>query len=253
MSRTVVGSARSAIWGGVNASKSTLLRALSGLGYAALLLTLFGACSGNDGSPPLPPDGPASLAITGIALGHGFVSEDEASWSLACDYSVGVNVQMAYWTLRGPGQCGGALQCGQLRVTLLGGADGSTELLNVIAAGNGVALDLQPLLSATPPLQDGDYVVKVELVDDAGKAYIGVDGGNGSDQKAFKLRLPADCPSTAGSGGATSGAGGAGNGAGGNAAGGGGVGGNAIGGDSAGSAGAAGAADTMDNAGASGG
>jgi len=195
--------------GAVNASKSTLLRALRGMGYAALLLTIFEACSGDDTTSPSPPAGPATLEITGIALGQGFFSEgDQASQLLACDYTIGVNVQITNWTLLAPARCGGALQCGQLRVSLLDGAS-SAELLTVISAGNGVALDVRSLLSADPPLVDGAYTIKVELVDDAGKVYVPLDGGNGTEQKNFSMTLPSACPSTppgsGGTGGSASG------------------------------------------------
>jgi hypothetical protein len=89
------------------------------------------------------------------------------------------------------------LQCGQLRVSLLDlNGPESVERLSLIAAGNGVALDVRPLLSATPPLTDGTYAVKVELVDDAGRPYVASDGGNGSTQTDFDLKLPGDCTST---------------------------------------------------------
>ena len=223
----------------MNASKSTLLRALQGLGHMALVLTVFEACSGDQASPPTPPAGPATLAISGIALGQGFVGDGGASSILGCDYRIGVNVQTTNWTLLPPARCGGALQCGQLRVSLIDGS--SAELLTLVAAGNGVSLDVRSLLSATPPLQSGMYTIKGELVDDAGKAYVAVDGGNGSAQQEFFMELPADCtnqpPSLAsgGTGGGSSGAGNAGDSAGGDSAG--------AGGDSAGAgAGAAGLA-----------
>jgi len=192
------------IWRGVNASHSTLLRALRGLGYVALLLTVFEACSGDDASTPLPPPGPASVQITGLALGQGFLGDDGASSTLACDYTIGVNVQLTHWTLFGPGKCAGALQCGQLRVSLVGGPD-NAELLTVTAAGNGVALDVR---SAIPPLPagSGSYVVKVELVDDSGKPYVAVDGGNGSVELPFDMIVPTAeaCNSTSGEAGASS-------------------------------------------------
>ncbi len=177
-----------------------MLRALRGLGYAALLLTVFEACSGDDASTPLPPAGPARVEITGIALGQGFVGDGGASSVLACDYTVGVNVQTTDWTLLGPGRCGGALQCGQLRVSLLDGPVGA-ELLTIVTASNGAALDIGSLLSADPPLQAGTYSIMVELVDDLGKPYIALDGGNGSTQKEFFMALPAtalDRPTRAG-------------------------------------------------------
>jgi hypothetical protein len=182
-----------------------LLRALRGIGHGALLLAVLGACSDDETSQPLPPAGPASVEITGIALGQGFVGEGGASSVLACDYTIGVNVQTANWTLLGPGRCSGALQCGQLRVSLLGGP-GNGELLTLIAAGNGAALNVRSL---TPPLQAGMYAVKVELVDDLGKVYNALNGGNGSAQQQFFMELPGECTSTPGSGGASGGSGGA--------------------------------------------
>ncbi|MEI9940230.1 MAG: hypothetical protein WDO69_23680 [Pseudomonadota bacterium] len=223
----------------MNASQSTLLRALQGLGCTALLLAMFEACNGDDASPLTPPAGPATVQISRIALGQGFVGEDGASTRLACDYTIGVNVQTTNWTLFGPGKCGAALQCGQLRVSLLSGGLDGPELLTVIAAGNGVALDVR---SANPPVQeDGHYAIKVELVDDSGKPYIALDGGNGSAQRDFDMMLPdaAECKSTG------SGGGGGGGGSGG-ASGGGGGGGGAT------SAGAAGARAGNDSAGAAG-
>ncbi len=108
----------------MNASQSTLLRALRGFGYTTLFLTVFQACNGNDASTPTPPAGPATLVITGISLGQGLYGDGGAASDLACDQSIGVNVQTTNWTLLPPGRCGGALQCGQLRVTLLDGSDG---------------------------------------------------------------------------------------------------------------------------------
>jgi hypothetical protein len=196
MSREVVGSARRLYGGEVNASQSTLLRALSGLGYAALLLTFFEACSGDDTSTPTPPDGPASIAISGIALGHGFLGDGGAASILGCDYTIGVNVQTTNWTLSSPGRCSGALQCGQLRVTLLDGEN--KELKQVMAAGNGVALDVRSALSAVPPLNSFRYTIRAELIEDSGKPYVEVDGGNGSARQDFEMALPAraDCSST---------------------------------------------------------
>jgi hypothetical protein len=181
------------------------------LAYGALFLAVFEACSDDEASAPLPPAGPASVEITGIALGQGFVGDGGASSVLACDYTIGVNVQLTNWDLLGPGRCGGALQCGQLRVSLLDVSDvlPGVELPTVISAGNGVSLNVGALLSATPPLQSGTYAVQVELVDDAGKAYVGVDGGNGSVQQQFYMALPMPSECTAGNGGASAGNGGA--------------------------------------------
>ncbi|HKO53618.1 MAG TPA: hypothetical protein VJV79_38180, partial [Polyangiaceae bacterium] len=172
----------------MNASQS-MLRALRGLGYAALLLTIFQACSGDDASAPLPPPGPASVEITGIALGQGFVGDGVTSAVLGCDYTVGVNVLTTNWTLYPPGRCGAALQCGQLRVSLLDRLDGA-EILTVVSAGNGVALDVGSLRVATAPLTPTAYAIKVELVDDLGKVYLPLDGGNGSAQQEFVMALP---------------------------------------------------------------
>ena len=182
-----------------------MLRALRGLGYAALLLTFFEACSGDESSTPSPPGGPASIAITAIALGHGFVGDGNgASSILACDYTIGVNVQTTNWTLTSPGRCGGALQCGQLRVTLLDGMN--NELKQVMAAGNGVALDARAALSAVPPSALFPYSIRAELIEDSGKPYVELDGGDGSAQQDFEMALPdpTSCSSagTAGGGGA---------------------------------------------------
>jgi len=241
----------------VKASHSTLLCALGGLAHTALLLSLFAACGSNEDNAPLPPPGPASVEITGIALGHGFVGDGDVSSILACDYTIGVNVQLTNWQLRGPGRCGGALQCGQMRVSLLGGPD-SIEPPTAVAAGNGVALDVSSLLPAITPLQALPYTIQVELVDDAGKPYIAVDGGNGSTQKQFQMAFPppSDCanplPGSAGAaGGGTAGAGGSAGGAGGSAGGAGDSAGGA--GGSAGGAGgsAGGAGDSAGGAGGS--
>jgi len=243
VSREVVGGARRLYGGNVNASPSTLLRAVQSLGYVALLLTVFEACSGDQASPPTPPAGPATIEISGIALGQGFFGDGGASSTLGCDYTIGVNVQTTNWTLLPPARCGGALQCGQLRVSLLDGSS-ERERLKVVSAGNGVALDLRSLVSATPPLEAGTYVIKVELVDDAGKTYVAV-GGKGTDEQSFDLKLPENCavpplnPASGGAGGGSSGAGNAGDTAGADTAG---AGGDTAGGDTAGSAGIAGAA-----------
>ncbi len=229
----------------MNASSSTLLRPLQGLGCAALLLAIFQACSGNDTSTPTPPAGPATVEITGIALGEGFFGSGGGSSVLACDYSIGVNVQTTNWTLLGPGRCGGALQCGQLRVSLLTGVDGG-ELLTVTSAGNGVALDVR---TASPPLPEGSnmYAIKVELVDDAGKPYVANDGGNGSAQEEFAMELPSKCPPDASGGsGATAGTGAGGGTSGASNAGAGGE------DESAGTAGAGGSAGTAGTGGSAG-
>ena len=238
----------------MKASKSTRLRTLRGLGYVGILLAVFEACSGDDASGPQPPPGPASVEITGIALGQGFVGDGtDASSRLACDYAVGVNVQTTNWTLSGPGRCGGAAQCGQLRVSLLDAQGG--ELTAQTAASNGVALNVREFVSANLPLDCVDYAIKVELVDDLGKPYVALDGGNGSARQAFCMARPAECPSfpaTPGSGGA---GGGGGNSAGGDGAGGDGAGGDGAGGDGAGGDGAGGdsGAGTAASAGAAGG
>ena len=188
----------------MNVSQSTLLRALHGLAYSALLLTVFEACSGDEANAPLPPPGPASVAITGISLGQGFVGEGGASSVLACDYNIGVNVQTTNWTLLGPGRCGGALQCGQLRVSL--SAASGRAVPSVIAAANGVVVNVRELVPASPAPDGERYTVQVELVDDSGKAYVALDGGNGSVETEFSMSFPKDCAGA--DGGSGSGAGG---------------------------------------------
>ena len=163
---------------------------------------MFEACSNNDTSTPTPPAGPATIGISGIALGQGFVDGAGASPILACDYTIGVNVETTNWKLLGPGRCGGALQCGQLRVSLLDGPDGTALLMPLIAAGNGVALDVSSLVPPTDPMTPRSYVIKVELVDDSGNAYVAVDGGNGSAQQGFEMAFPSNCGSHAGAAGA---------------------------------------------------
>ena len=208
MSREVVDGARRLYGGKVNASNPTLLRALRGLAYAALLLTVFEACSGDDASTPTPPAGPASIEITGISLGYGFGGDQPATSALACDYRIGVNVQTTNWALSSPGRCGGALQCGQLRVTLLAPMpDGSAdaELLQVMAAANGVSLDVRQANPALPadaiPYQ---YRIRAELIEDSGKPYVEVDGGNGSALRDLWVTVPKpeECEKAAGSAGA---------------------------------------------------
>jgi len=191
----------------VNASPSTLLRALRGLGSVALLLTLFEACSGSEANPPKPPAGPATIKIKEIALGHGFYNAlDPTSYELACDYTIGVNVGTTNWTLYPPGKCAGALQCGQLRVTLFD-SDGNI-LTQVVAAGNGVSLDVSSL--PTPP-SVASYKVTAELIEDSGHPYVETDGGVGSDSTDIHMTLPEKCPPDTGTGGApASGTGGSG-------------------------------------------
>jgi len=231
----------------VNASQSTLLRVLRGLGYVTLLLAVFEACSGDEASTPLPPPGPASVEITGIALGQGFVGNDGASSSLACDYTIGVNVQMTNWTLFPPGKCSGTLQCGQLRVTLL---DSSVAPITVTSAGNGVSLDVRSLLASVPPSRLFDYTIRVELVDDLGNPYVALDAGNGAAEKEFQMALPRpeDCTTAGGSGG-SSGGGGLSGGGGSSGTSTAGLGGDSAGEDSAGAAGIAGSAATAAAAG----
>jgi len=218
-----------------------MLRVLRGLGYVTLLLAVFEACSGDEASTPLPPAGPASVEITGIALGQGFVGNDGASSSLACDYTIGVNVQMTNWTLFPPGKCSGTLQCGQLRVTLL---DSSVAPITVTSAGNGVSLDVRSLLASVPPSQLFDYTIRVELVDDLGNPYVALDAGNGAAEKEFQMALPRpeDCTTAGGSGGSSGGGGSSGT----STAG---LGGDSAGEDSAGAAGIAGSAATAAAAG----
>jgi len=233
----------------VNASKSTLLRGLRALGYSACLLAVFQACSGDDTSTPLTPAGPASVEITGISLGNGLVGDGGESSVLACDYKIGVTVQTTNWTLYPPGRCGSTPQCGQLRVTLTS-ASGNV-LASSIAAGNGVALDVRTLLPGAAPIEAGRYTIQVELVDDAGKVHVALDGGNGSAETEFSLTLPADCanpPDMPGAGGA-GGSGGASN-AGASGDGAGGTAGDGAAGDGAAGDGAAGVAGALSSAGA---
>jgi len=188
-----------------------LLRALRGLGSVALLLTLFEACSGSEANPPKPPAGPAKIEIKEIALGHGFYNEfDPTSHAVTCDYTIGVNVELEYWTLYPPGRCAGALQCGQLRVRLED--SGQNTLLELTAAGNGVAMDVSSLADDEKSIE-GSYQVVAELIEDSGHPYVEVDGGDGSARKTFDMVLPARsaCKSTQGSGG-SGGAGGSGGG-----------------------------------------
>jgi len=175
-----------------------------------------------------------------IALGNGVYDGSEASSVLACDYKIGVTVQTKNWTLNSPGRCAGALQCGQLRVSLLD-ANGDAVLPRIIAAGNGVTLDVSSLVNVglrpewKPPHDAGDsYTVLAELIEDSGTPYIELDGGDGSHTEDFYMKLPGTCDEgTAGAG--------AGGGAGGRSANGGsaGVGGATVGGGGSGDTGGA--------------
>src|SRR6185369_6180288 len=186
--------------------------------------------------------GPASIESMEIALGNGVYDGSEASSVLACDYKIGVTVQTKNWTLNSPGRCAGALQCGQLRVSLLD-ANGDAVLPRIIAAGNGVTLDVSSLVNVglrpewKPPHDAGDsYTVLAELIEDSGTPYIELDGGDGSHTEDFYMKLPGTCDE--GTAGAGAGAGG---GAGGRSANGGsaGVGGATVGGGGSGDTGGA--------------
>ena len=180
-------------------TRSRSLQALRYLGSSLLLLCVFEACSSNDTSAPDLFHGPPTLEITGISLGSGTTGQGGDSGVLACDGNIGVTLAITNWTLYPPGKCDGAVQCGQVRITLLDGPKGA-ELGSQLAASLGVNLNVSKLV-ASGDVKAGNYAIQADLVDDAGKVYAITDGGNSSAEQAFSLALPAECASgTAGAG-----------------------------------------------------
>ena len=188
-----------------------MLRTVRALGSVTLLLALFEACSSNEATPPTPPAGPALITIKSISLGNGTYDESNPPTQvLSCDYTIGVNVLLTNWKLYPPGLCAGAPQCGQLRVSLLDESS-PDPVIQVLAAGNGVALDVAALvdksnLTAWKPPLTGNFTIRAELVDDSGKPYVEVDGGDGSDTTGnLDVKLPSGCNAPSGGGGSAGG------------------------------------------------
>ena len=169
---------------------SRLLRFLAG---TAIVLGAFEACSGDDAVEPLGAAGPSNIAITSVSLGDGA--------ALACDYTVGVVVEVDNWLLRPPGACA-VQKCGQVRVTLLD-SDGGTAATQV-AASTGVGLKLNRNVTA------GSYTLWAELVQTGVNSVtpiVGSDAGNTAVEMPLTVLLPVTDCSSSGSAGAAGSAG----------------------------------------------
>ncbi len=192
--------------GGAAASKPPR-SALCFLG-AALVVAVVVACSSGADTSVTPPAGPPSIAITQLSLGHGETGQGGDSSRLACDYTVGVTLEVGFWTLHTPGLCDATPQCGPVRLSLLDGVDGKRLGKAQYAANTSVDLNLTKLLDIST-LRAGSYAVLAELVNDAGDVFTITNGGNSAAQQAFMLRLPGDCAEALGAAGAPSNEGGA--------------------------------------------
>lgn len=190
-------------------TRSRSPQALKLLAPSLLFLCAFEACA-SDSSTPNPFNAPPTLGIAEIYLGIGSIGQGGESGVLACDDTIGVTVALNNWRLEPPGKCDSTPQCGQIRVSLLKGADGS-ELASTRSAAVGANLDVTKLVG-DGTVKDGEYAIQAELIDDTGNVYPIVDGGNNSAQQAFTLRLNDSCVSGAAGAGASgaSGEGGAG-------------------------------------------
>jgi hypothetical protein len=157
------------------------LRALTFLGSTLLLLAIFEACSNDDST--LTVDGPPSISITKITVGPG------TDAGQACGNPIGLTLDINNWLLKQPGLCLSAPQCGQVRVTLTRGSDGSVLATRVAVSA---AVDLTALGS----LETGSYNVEAELIDDSGNVFAITDAGSSSAQETFQVNPAVDCPSS---------------------------------------------------------
>lgn len=155
-------------------------RTLRCLSCAAILIGAFEACSSNDTNAPSPPPGEVSVDIASISYG--------------CDQRVAVVLSFGPgWTLRPPGLCATS-QCGPVRVTL-SQSSGSEPLLSRESANGVVDLPVEQL-------QDGDYVVTAQLLDNAGEPVVINDGGSSTAERSVHLMHSMNCDgSAAGAGG----------------------------------------------------
>lgn len=186
-------------------TRSRSVQLLRYLGSSLLLMGVFEACSGDDSAPTDLFDGPPTLSITGISLGSGMTGQGGDSSVLACDNTIGVAIALTNWTLYPPGKCGSALQCGQVRVSLLDGGPNGAVLSQRLAASLGADLNVSTLVTSDK-LHAGGYTIQAELVDDAGVVYAITNGGNSTTEQTFNLTLADGCAEgTAGAGGSSEG------------------------------------------------
>ncbi len=176
------------------------------LGAGVVVFGIIAACSSSPDAVVTPPGGPPSIGITAISLGHGAIGQGGDSSELDCDYTIGVTLDVSFWTLRTPGLCDATPQCGPVRLSLLDGTDGKALGRAQYAATTSVDLNLDKLLNVST-LSPGRYAIKAELVDDVGTLFTG--GGNSTAQQAFTLGLPRECAEVPGASGAPSNEGGA--------------------------------------------
>lgn len=186
----------------MKASRARALRYLVGV---ALTMGIIEACSGDDASSPIVFNEPASLKINSISLDKGDAL-DGGSTELACDYKIGVELEVDDVYLRPPGTCQ-ISQCGRVLLELLDSSSSKPWIKQEYASA-GITLDLSQFAApnAARPLVAGTYTLSVELIDDAGNPYNTGDGGKGSAERSFELALPSQCGSA---GGGSSGMGGA--------------------------------------------
>ncbi|HEX5099198.1 MAG TPA: hypothetical protein VFV94_06845, partial [Polyangiaceae bacterium] len=151
-----------------------------------LFAAFLSACSSDSSTPTAPPP-KVTLRVSAL------LPVGEAAWyepapeewtqpvvSIGCDRTLGVLLTVENFSLRAPGACNGAVQCGYDQVTLLGADDASVVAGPVQSASNVPLLELAGL----EPL-DGDYFVRPELLTAVGTVY----------QRNY-AELPVDLPVT---------------------------------------------------------
>lgn len=151
-----------------------------------LFAAILSACSSDSSAPTAPPPKVtlrvSALLPVGEAAWYEPAPEDwtQPVVSIGCDRTLGVLLTVENFSLRAPGACNGAVQCGYDQVTLLG-ADGASVVAGPVQSASNVPL-LE--LSGLEPL-DGDYFVRPELLTTAGTVY----------QRNY-AELPVDLPVT---------------------------------------------------------
>ena len=174
-----------------------------------LFAALLSACSSDETTTTAPPPKVtlrvSALLPVGEAPWYEPAPEDwmQPVVSMGCDRTLGVALTVENFSLRPPGSCGGAVQCGYDQVTLLRADDASAVAGPMQSASNVPLLDL----TALEPL-GGDYLVRPELLTTVGTVY----QRNYAEPPAdLPVTLVDVCePSGAGGAGDTGGAGGAG-------------------------------------------
>ena len=153
--------------------------------WAALALLVTGtvaACSSGDSSTaPEAPIGPAVLQLSQV-LGPD------------CQGRVSVVTTLENWTLRAPGVCASAPQCGTIRVSLL--ASDQTVISSSTAA------NATPSVVVPAAMLARVASVRVQLIDDAGNVYQVGDGSQDSATSPVTLSPAAGCTGAGNAGGA---------------------------------------------------